>query len=101
MHAKCAGGFRALRRGARVLLIALLFTVIFDRANGKNASGRRPREAAGAKPSGLSGGMAEWSKAAVLKTVEPQGSGGSNPSPSANVFPLRGEVTEWLKVHAC
>jgi hypothetical protein len=28
--------------------------------------------------------MAEWSIAAVLKTVEPQGSGGSNPSFSAN-----------------
>ena len=27
--------------------------------------------------------MAEWSIAAVLKTAEPQGSGGSNPSPSA------------------
>ena len=27
--------------------------------------------------------MAEWSIAAVLKTVEPQGSGGSNPSLSA------------------
>ena len=26
--------------------------------------------------------MAEWSKAAVLKTVEVQASGGSNPSPS-------------------
>ena len=29
------------------------------------------------------GGMAEWSNAAVLKTVEAQVSGGSNPSPSA------------------
>ena len=29
------------------------------------------------------GRMAEWSIAAVLKTVELQGSGGSNPSPSA------------------
>ena len=28
--------------------------------------------------------MAEWFKAAVLKTAEPQGSGGSNPSSSAN-----------------
>lgn len=26
-----------------------------------------------------SGGLAEWSKAAVLKTVEPRGSWGSNP----------------------
>ena len=29
--------------------------------------------------------MAEWSKAAVLKTVEVQASGGSNPSPSVLV----------------
>ena len=29
--------------------------------------------------------MAEWSIAAVLKTVEPQGSGGSNPSLSAKL----------------
>lgn len=34
----------------------------------------------------LYGGMAEWSIAAVLKTVEPKGSGGSNPSPSADVL---------------
>ena len=31
----------------------------------------------------VSGEVAEWSKAAVLKTVDPQGSGGSNPSLSA------------------
>lgn len=30
------------------------------------------------------GGMAEWSIAAVLKTVELRGSGGSNPSSSAS-----------------
>ena len=30
--------------------------------------------------------MAEWSNAAVLKTVEAQVSGGSNPSPSAFIF---------------
>ncbi len=29
--------------------------------------------------------MAEWSIAAVLKTVDPKGSGGSNPSLSANL----------------
>ena len=29
------------------------------------------------------GGMAEWSNAAVLKTVVPSGTGGSNPSSSA------------------
>ncbi len=32
------------------------------------------------------GWMAEWSKAAVLKTVEVQASGGSNPSPSVLVY---------------
>ncbi len=49
----------------------------------------------------LSGGVAEWSMAAVLKTVELKGSGGSNPSASAD------EITdEWtlkvysLKVHS-
>ena len=31
------------------------------------------------------GGMAEWSNAAVLKTVVPQGTGGSNPSSSAQI----------------
>jgi hypothetical protein len=29
--------------------------------------------------------MAEWMKAAVLKTASPKGDGGSNPSPSAKV----------------
>ncbi len=37
------------------------------------------------------GKLAEWSIAAVLKTVEPQGSGGSNPSLSAGVLRRRGE----------
>ncbi len=32
----------------------------------------------------LFGEVAEWSIAAVLKTVDPKGSGGSNPSLSAN-----------------
>ena len=32
------------------------------------------------------GEVAEWSKAAVLKTVDPKGSGGSNPSLSARLF---------------
>ncbi len=32
------------------------------------------------------GGMAEWSNAAVLKTVEGHTSGGSNPSSSADIF---------------
>ena len=37
----------------------------------------------GANLSGTYGGMAEWSIAAVLKTVEGHTSGGSNPSSSA------------------
>ena len=39
------------------------------------------------------GGMAEWFKAAVLKTVECQSSVGSNPTPSAN-FKQFGEMAE-------
>ena len=35
----------------------------------------------------MSGGMAEWLKASVLKTDIPQGIGGSNPSPSAILPP--------------
>ncbi len=31
----------------------------------------------------FSGGVSEWFKEAVLKTVVPQGTGGSNPSSSA------------------
>ena len=34
--------------------------------------------------------MAEWSIAAVLKTVELQGSGGSNPSLSASFLSVKG-----------
>ena len=37
---------------------------------------------------GSDGGMAEWFKATVLKTVEPQGSVGSNPTPSAKSVPF-------------
>lgn len=37
-----------------------------------------------ASPIPSHGRVAEWSIAAVLKTAEPQGSGGSNPSPSAS-----------------
>src|SRR5690242_2619616 len=42
-------------------------------------------------PSLTRGGVAEWFKAAVLKTAEPQGSGGSNPSSSARIRP-RSEI---------
>ena len=46
--------------------------------------------------------MAEWSKAAVLKTVEPQGSGGSNPSLSAKIKNHRKVVfyfKAWINLH--
>ena len=36
----------------------------------------------------LSGGVAEWLKAAVLKTVVPQGTVGSNPTSSAINFSM-------------
>ena len=42
---------------------------------------------AGFFKSQFSGGLAEWSKAAVLKTVEPRGSRGSNPWPTAILNP--------------
>ena len=45
------------------------------------------------------GGMAEWLKAAVLKTVEPSGSVGSNPTPSASGDAER--WPSWLKAAAC
>ena len=37
-----------------------------------------------AAPAPGHGGVAEWSKALVLKTSEPRGSVGSNPTPTAN-----------------
>jgi hypothetical protein len=43
----------------------------------RNASGRRSFKLKNYR------GVAEWSNAAVLKTVVPQGTGGSNPSSSA------------------
>ena len=36
------------------------------------------------------GGMAEWLKAAVLKTVVPQGTVGSNPTSSASLVFYKG-----------
>ncbi len=45
--------------------------------------------------------MAEWSKAAVLKTVVPQGTVGSNPTPTAIVGNTCGEVRERLNRAAC
>ena len=51
------------------------------------------------------GGVAEWSKATVLKTVDLQGSVGSNPTASALFVEVvlfeSGDVTEWLKVRDC
>ena len=44
------------------------------------------------------GGMAEWTKAAVLKTVVAQVTVGSNPTPTATQY---GEVQEWLNWTAC
>ena len=45
---------------------------------------------------GIPGGMAEWSKAAVLKTVVPKGTVGSNPTPSAKKFNVV-KFQGWLK----
>lgn len=46
------------------------------------------------------GEMAEWSNAAVLKTVDLNGSGGSNPSLSANKLKL--SALRWaFFVHSC
>ena len=43
----------------------------------------------------INGGVAEWSMAAVLKTVERQRSGGSNPSASAKNANSQA-ITAWL-----
>ncbi len=46
---------------------------------------------------GMPGGMAEWTKAAVLKTaVGDKPTGGSNPSPSASVLWQRDVITSTL-----
>ena len=41
------------------------------------------------------GGMSEWLKEAVLKTVVPKGTVGSNPTPSARKFELA-KFHQWL-----
>ncbi len=46
------------------------------------------------------GEVSEWSKEAVLKTVEPQGSVGSNPTFSVS-FSVQGEVRERLNRAPC
>ena len=43
--------------------------------------------------------MAEWSNAAVLKTVDLNGSGGSNPSLSANKLKL--SALRWAFFRTC
>ncbi len=43
------------------------------------------------------GGLAEWFKATVLKTVGPQGSAGSNPVSSAIKPPLKGQLWPLFK----
>ena len=43
----------------------------------------RLRKVPSDRRNGYHGGVAEWSNAPVLKTGEPQGSVGSNPTPSA------------------
>ncbi len=44
----------------------------------------------------IAGGLAEWSKAVVLKTIDLHGSAGSNPVSSAS-----GDVPEWPKGAPC
>ena len=46
------------------------------------------------------GGMSEWSKEAVLKTVVPKGTVGSNPTPSARKFSIA-KFHEWLVARSC
>ena len=46
----------------------------------------------------IRGGLAEWSKAVVLKTIDLHGSAGSNPVSSAIIF---GEVGEWPNPAPC
>jgi hypothetical protein len=65
----CEGGLRRRRLDDRALLQSM---VAIKTLNGKSKLLKNI------------GGMAEWSMAAVLKTVDPQGSGGSNPSSSAS-----------------
>ena len=45
--------------------------------------------------------MAEWSIAAVLKTADPQGSGGSNPSLSASFCPHSARITSLSTAIEC
>ena len=48
-------------------------------------------------PSNPIGGMPEWTNGAVSKTVEPQGSVGSNPTPSANLRIYADHAASWIK----
>ncbi len=67
---------------ARGMAIGGIFAVLGE---GVAEAGRLARPALSALPFSPCGGVAEWSKAAVLKTVDPSGSVGSNPTPSAIV----------------
>ena len=72
---------RQLRKTHRYLLEFLSHnSVVYCGLNNTAISAHAAQ--AGSKES-VFGGVAEWSIAAVLKTVEAQASGGSNPSPSA------------------
>ena len=56
--------------------------------------GAKSSESLGKVFSRNTGGVAEWLKAAVLKTAVPQGTVGSNPTPSAMCpYTLMGNVT--------
>ena len=61
-----------------------------------NISAGSSRSHSGILPS-LTGEVAEWSNAAVLKTVDSKGSGGSNPSLSA-IHPAIGAASTVLNI---
>ena len=73
------------------------------------AAGRSPDTILATPRQARPGGLAEWSNAAVLKTVVARATGGSNPSPSARPpAPRRtqgvettGEMAEWSNAPAC
>ena len=67
----------------RAVLFGKLGAVFFERP-APLSLGLTERSGNAKKLKQTEGGMAEWFKAAVLKTAFPPGNGGSNPSPSAN-----------------
>ena len=72
-------------RGGWSTLLAFAVSVT-PRASGTKPFVRGPWACYALVPDG---GVAEWSKAAVLKTADVHASGGSNPSASSNFFPLQ------------